>query len=63
MILDGGYLSEMDSPSALLAKEGGMFRSLWERHQRSHGIHATCSKDDLTTMVEVVEGEEGRVEG
>ena len=29
----------MDSPEALLAKpEGlGLFRGLWERHQRSHG--------------------------
>jgi ABC-type multidrug transport system fused ATPase/permease subunit len=35
-VLDSGLLAEMDSPEALLNKEGGLFKSLWERHQKSH---------------------------
>ena len=37
MVLDNGELSELDSPENLMSKDGGMFKSLWERHQLSHG--------------------------
>lgn len=36
MVLDQGRLMEYDSPSNLLAKEQGLFKSLWKRHQASH---------------------------
>jgi len=36
MVLDNGRLAEIDNPQVLMAKEGGMFKALWERHQRSH---------------------------
>ncbi|KAJ1821520.1 hypothetical protein LPJ60_002558, partial [Coemansia sp. RSA 2675] len=31
LVLDQGQVAEFDTPSALLAKEGGLFRSLWDR--------------------------------
>jgi ABC-type multidrug transport system fused ATPase/permease subunit len=37
MVLENGNLIEMDSPSTLLEKENGLFRSLWEKHLKSHG--------------------------
>lgn len=37
MIMDDGSLAEMDAPQALLALPNGVFRSLWEKHQRQHG--------------------------
>ena len=36
MVLDSGKLAEMDSPENLMNKEGGDFKALWERHQKSH---------------------------
>lgn len=36
MVLDGGKLGEMGSPSELLAKKNGLFKSLWDRHLESH---------------------------
>jgi len=36
MVLDDGYLGEFGTPSELLAKEGGMFKGLWDRHKASH---------------------------
>ncbi|KAJ2776213.1 hypothetical protein GGI18_004393, partial [Coemansia linderi] len=30
LVLDQGQVAEFDTPSALLAKEGGLFKSLWE---------------------------------
>ncbi|KAJ2489954.1 hypothetical protein IWW37_003584 [Coemansia sp. RSA 2050] len=30
LVLDQGQVAEFDAPSALLAKEGGLFKSLWE---------------------------------
>ena len=36
IVLDSGVIAEFDSPSNLLAKEGGDFKSLWDRHQKSH---------------------------
>ena len=35
-MLDSGVMSEFGAPSDLLANEGGSFRSLWDRHQKSH---------------------------
>ena len=60
MVLDGGVLAEMDTPDNLLAKseEEGVFRSLWERHQRSHGGgnggmgSKSNSRDSLAALVE-----------
>ena len=37
LVLDAGLLSEYDAPSALLAQENGMFKSLWERHLAEGG--------------------------
>ncbi|KAJ2683530.1 hypothetical protein IWW39_005444 [Coemansia spiralis] len=31
LVLDQGQVAEFDTPSALLAKEGGLFKSLWDR--------------------------------
>ena len=36
IVLDSGLISEFGSPSDLLGTEGGTFRSLWDRHQKSH---------------------------
>jgi len=55
MILDAGNLAEMDTPTSLLAKEDGLFRSLWDRHQRSHCI--VNADDDLYAVEEVSEEE------
>ena len=61
MVLDGGILAEMDTPDHLLAKpeDEGVFRSLWERHQRSHG-GGGGSKDNLLALAE---GEEAKLQG
>lgn len=37
MVLEEGRLAEMDTPDALVAKEGGIFAGLWERHKLSEG--------------------------
>jgi ABC-type multidrug transport system fused ATPase/permease subunit len=51
MVLDSGVMSEFDHPEALLQKEGGAFRSLWERHQKSHGhVGSSGSKSDLVAL-------------
>ncbi|KAJ2465898.1 ATPase-like protein, partial [Coemansia sp. RSA 2337] len=31
LVLDQGQVAEFDTPNALLAKEGGLFRGLWAR--------------------------------
>jgi ABC-type multidrug transport system fused ATPase/permease subunit len=36
MVLDAGDLSELSSPDELLSKPDGLFKMLWEKHQRSH---------------------------
>ena len=36
MVLEAGQLKEMAAPGELLSREGGLFKSLWERHQQSH---------------------------
>lgn len=36
MVLDAGKLGEMGTPSELLCKSNGLFKSLWQRHQESH---------------------------
>lgn len=36
IVLDSGVISEFDSPANLLSKDGGDFKSLWDRHQKSH---------------------------
>ena len=67
MVLDGGVLAEMDTPDNLLAKseEEGVFRSLWERHQRSHGAGGlgtsskNNSKENLTALVEEEKTKQG----
>jgi len=57
----------MDTPAALLAKpeDAGMFRGLWERHQRSHGGGSGTpghgpsrnnSKGDLAALATAEEG-------
>ena len=54
MVMDGGLLAEMGSPVDLLANEGGHFKSLWDRHQKSHegGGSSRGSKQDLVSLVE-----------
>lgn len=36
-MLDGGVMAEMDSPERLLARPDGLFKGLWDKHQKSHG--------------------------
>lgn len=36
IVLDSGVIAEFDSPANLLSREGGDFKSLWDRHQKSH---------------------------
>lgn len=43
IVLDSGLISEFGAPSELLDNEGGSFRSLWDRHQKSHeGDFTSC---------------------
>jgi ATP-binding cassette subfamily C (CFTR/MRP) protein 1 len=37
LVMDGGVVGEYDSPEALLAKENGQFKALWERHVSEGG--------------------------
>ncbi len=38
MILDDGVLAEMDTPNHLLLDEDGIFRGLWDKHEKAgHG--------------------------
>jgi len=64
----------MDTPAALLAKpeDAGMFRGLWERHQRSHGGGSGTpghgpsrnnSKGDLAALADAAAAEEGATAG
>jgi len=55
MILDSGNLAELDAPAALLEKEDGLFRSLWDRHQRSHCL--VNQGEDLFALEEVTDEE------
>lgn len=50
MVLDSGYLEEMDTPENLLNAEHGKFRSLWDRHQSSHGLSRATSSPLLGKM-------------
>ena len=53
MVMDAGLLAEIGSPVELLANEGGPFKSLWDRHQKSHeGGSSRGSKQDLVSLVE-----------
>lgn len=53
MVMDAGLLAEMGSPEVLLANEGGPFKSLWDRHQKSHeGGSSRGSKQDLVSLAE-----------
>lgn len=62
MVLEQGEVSELDKPDDLLVKEGGMFRSLWERHKLSHGKGS--SKSDLQALAEEESApEEGKAAG
>lgn len=38
LVLDAGLTVEYDTPTELLKKEGGAFKSLWERHVAEGGI-------------------------
>ena len=63
MVLDAGTIAEMDTPDNLLAKseEEGVFRSLWERHQRSHGGNGGglgSKNNSKESLLALVEGEE-----
>ena len=50
LVLDSGSVAEMDSPENLLANPNGMFKSLWDRHKKSHGMGMGASqKGDTTT--------------
>jgi ATP-binding cassette, subfamily C (CFTR/MRP), member 1 len=60
LVLDSGNVAEMDSPDNLLANPDGLFKSLWDRHQKSHGAGAGAgmsskagSSNDLATLSEV----------
>ena len=33
LVLSEGLVAEDDEPKALIAKDGGMFRAMWEAHQ------------------------------
>ncbi len=50
MVLDNGELIELDKPDDLMLKDGGMFKSLWERHQLSHG-----HKSGEFSIIDIVE--------
>ena len=39
LIMDKGVAGEFGPPQALLAKEGGLFKGLWDRHVRGGGAH------------------------
>lgn len=59
LVLDDGFMSEYDSPVALLAKEGAekkeaSFKSLWARHQAAHAGSSAVSKsnENLAQLLE-----------
>ena len=57
IVMEAGFLAEMGPPEQLLANEGGPFKSLWDRHQKSHegGTGSNKgSKQDLVALAEEV---------
>lgn len=38
LVLDAGHVAEYDTPEALLAKETGTFKGLWDRHVSEGGM-------------------------
>ncbi len=44
LVMDKGYVGEYDTPEALLSKEDGLFKGLWERHISEGGLTATIQK-------------------
>ena len=55
MVMDAGLLGEMGPPVDLLSKEGGQFKALWDRHQKSHEAGSSRgSKTDLVALAEQI---------
>jgi ATP-binding cassette subfamily C (CFTR/MRP) protein 1 len=53
IVMDAGLLAEIGPPELLLNKEGGAFRSLWDKHQKSHEMGSSRgSKQDLESLAE-----------
>lgn len=48
LILDNGLLMESDTPANLLARPQGQFRSLWDKHQKSHNHGAPSASTPLS---------------
>lgn len=57
IVMDAGLIAEIGPPETLLDMEGGAFRSLWDKHQRSHmgGGSAKGSKNDLASLADAEE--------
>lgn len=57
IVMDAGLMAECGPPEVLLANEEGVFKSLWDKHQKSHlGGSSRGSKQDLVSLVEEEEG-------
>ena len=55
IVMDGGLMAEFGPPEALLKNEVGAFKSLWDKHQKSHeDDNSRGSRQDLASMVEEV---------
>jgi ATP-binding cassette, subfamily C (CFTR/MRP), member 1 len=54
IVMDTGIMAECGPPETLLADTEGAFRSLWDRHQKSHlgGTSRSSSKNDLASLAE-----------
>jgi ATP-binding cassette, subfamily C (CFTR/MRP), member 1 len=55
IVMDAGLMAEFGPPEALLKNEEGAFKSLWDKHQKSHeDDNSRGSRQDLSSMVEEV---------
>jgi ATP-binding cassette, subfamily C (CFTR/MRP), member 1 len=55
IVMDAGLMAEFGPPETLLKNEEGAFKSLWDKHQKSHeDDNSRGSRQDLASMVEEV---------